>query len=403
MRQRESVPTRSGTGKVAAVWLAVLAWTAAAGSAHAQPLTLRADAYGQAQAPVGLVSVSARGEVSDWATAEALIWGGQSEFDAEADALVAAIGLRHPEGWGNLRLGRMVIHTGALRPVHADGGYGIVRILPTGTHLEVFGGSPVKPRFEFESSDWMVGGRVSQSFWKFGRVGVAYLHQYDLGRPSDQELGVDVGLTPTSGLDVNVRGAYDFISPGFSEIAGNVSTRFGDWRFEALGSYRSPQRILPATSLFSVIGGFASSAVLARIRWRAAPRLDLSATGGARIVEESVGEELNFRALLRTDDRGRGYMGAEVTRVNVPDVGWTGLRGFLRIPIVPLLSAAAEGEVVFTEDDRRGEVQTWGLLGLNWNPYPMWDLAAAVEARSSPEFTYSLDALLRLTFRWSAT
>lgn len=279
----------------------VVAVIASNGPAHAEPFRLRADALGQAGAPTGVVSLSAEADPTRWAEAEALIWAGTNESDSEMDVLVVAISIRDPERGHQARLGRMIASLGALRPVHLDGVSGHLR-MSSGTVFEAFGGIPVKPRFGRPDYDWLAGARVAQSITRFGTAGVAYLHRRDAGRLSDQEVGADFSLTPHEALGLSGRITYDLVNPGVSEAIGFIAFRASRaWRFEVRGTHRSPSRILPATSLFSVLGDVPSRYVGGRARWQAAPRLDLIAEGGLRAFDSLVAEDGRLRGVLRLD------------------------------------------------------------------------------------------------------
>ncbi len=365
--------------------------------AEAEPYRLRASTFAESRAPAGLFAFETDTRLSPWARAEALLWLGGGELGTELDALVAAIAVSHPKGWGDAKLGRLILTTGALRPVHADGAQFIAR-LPTRTSIEVYAGSPVKPNFEVRSFDWLLGARVGQNIADVLVLGVAHLYQHTAGLRSDHELGVDLSFTPIESISLAARGAYDLISSGPSEVVGTASVRAGAFRFDARGSYRNATRILPATSLFSVLGNAEATVGALRVFWRAAPRLDLYADGGVRHTTEGSGEDLTFHAMLRTDRDGAGYLGAELRRVGVPGASWSGVRAFARVPLHPLIALSAEGELVRPDTDDRGDLWPWALVALSTQPAKGLDVALGVEARSSPEVNHAVDGILRFTY-----
>src|SRR4029453_14934385 len=122
------------------------------------------------------------------------------------------------------------------------------------------------------------------------------------------------------------RGAYDLTSPGVADALVSMAARTGDIRVEAFGSHRSPGRLLPATSLFSVLGDFPSQTIGTTVRWDAAPRLDIIGSGAGQMVGGEVGGNGWLRAVLRLDDAGAGSLGAEARRQHVSTARWTGLR-----------------------------------------------------------------------------
>jgi hypothetical protein len=385
---------------------AALLASALSAPAHAATYRLRGTAYGQAQAPTGLVALEGDAQPNDWVQIEALIWAGAKELGTEADALVAAVRLHDPLHRGDLWLGRQVMATGALRPVHLDGARGLVR-LPWHMTVEAFGGLAVTPRLALadEAYDWTAGGRLAQSLPGWGTLGVAYLHRRDDGRAIDHEVGGDLWLTPLKGLDLTARAAYDLQNPGLSELIGSVRWSVSsDWRVELVTTHRSSARILPATSLFSVLGDVASQYLGGRVRWRAAPRLDVIAEGGARRLDDVVVENARARAVLRLDDLGRGALSLELRRQGAPDdAGWSGVRTTLRLPVAAKVDLAMEAELI--RPDRpasRGELWPWGLVAATFRPTQAWDVALAAEGSATREKEASFDVLARVTYRWEA-
>jgi len=387
--------------------IAVLVVAASPDGAGADPYRLRADALATAQAPAGLVVLQADGKEGPFFAAEALIWvgggaatpGGDmglSDDQTEAQALVMAVRARR--SFGEARLGRFVLAAGGLRPVHMDGASGRLR-LPQRFALEAFAGSPVAPGLDGRQWDWLAGGRASRSIGDWGSAGVAYMHRRDNGRVSMEEAAADAGLQATSWLDLSGRAAVDLIHGGLAETQATASARKGAWRFEVYGTERSASRLLPATSLFSVLGDSPSRRIGSTTRWRAAPRLDLFADAGALSAGGDWGELAAARATLRLDDRGTGALGAELRREGVPGASWTGTRATARTPLIAGFRFAAEGELAFPDDS--DHVWPWGLLAVS-RQFGDWQAAAAVEASSSPTEVYRLDALARLTWLWEA-
>lgn len=382
-----------GLGVVCAAALA-----AGGGAAGAEPYRLRADALATAQAPAGLLVLQADGAEGPHLGAEALVWVGAGEED-EAQALVVAVRGREPSGLAEGRLGRLVVTAGALRPLHLDGGAGRVR-LPYGFALESFAGSPVAAGQDGRSWDWLAGGRASRALGDWGSVGVAYLHRRDAGRLSDEEIGVDAGGAATEWLDLAAKAAFDLVNPGLAEMTASAAARRGAWRFELHGTERSPARLLPATSVFSVLGDMPSRRLGTTVRWRAAPRLDLFGEAGALGAGGEWGELLVARAVLRLDDRGAGAIGGELRREDAPEGGWTGARATGRAPVGAGLTVALEAELAVPDEPRdRGGVWPWALAAVS-RRFGEWEAAAALEASASPEHRARLDALARLTWMW---
>jgi hypothetical protein len=161
--------------------------------------------------------------------------------------------------------------------------------------------------------------------------------------------------------------------------------------------------MLPATSLFSVLGDIPSDELGASLRWRAAPRLDVDGSAAARALGGAPGGALSVRATLRLDDRGAGALLVDGRREDGPDAGWTGLRLALRLPLGGRLGATGELELVRPDHGGdRGSLWPWALAALGWRGGG-WESAIAIEASRSPSHRGAVDALFRLSRTWGGT
>ena len=370
--------------------------------AAADPLRLRADALAEAEgtsSPAGLVVLQGEDAMRPWVAAEALVWTGDrgGTPSLTGDLLVLTLRLREPHGYAEARAGRFVLATGAVHPVQIDGAHVIARA-PWGSTVETFGGLPVVPRFGARSFDWLAGGRVAQTVGSTLALGVSYVQRREDGEISNEEVGVDAAMAPVRWLDVAAFGAYDVMSPGLAEGRASAAVRSSDWRLELFGSHLSPGRLLPATSLFSVLGDLPSHTVGATARWRAAPRLDLLASGAGQDVASGLGGNGWLRAMLRLDDQGNGSLGLEARRVDLPGAQWTGVRAISAIPLGKRFRYSSEIEIVAPDHpDGRGVAWPWGLSAVSWRTDDGWELAGALEASATPLHRYETDALVRLS------
>ena len=373
-----------------------------AAPAAADPLRLRANALATTDAPAGLLVLEADAAPRPGLSAEAVVWMAGARAPGEAasgDVLVVAVRGRTESGRVEGKVGRFVSTLGALRPVHVDGGGARVK-LPQRFDVEVAGGIPVVPGVTGRAWDWVVGSRVSRRLGDGGSVGVAYAQRRDEGRRTSEELGVDAGAELGKRLDAGARAAYDLINAGLAELALTSSYRRGAVRAEVYAIHRSAAHLLPATSLFSVIGDVPSQRAGAVVTWRAAPRLDVMADLGARRIAPEYGADLAARARLRLDDRGKSVLGGELRRSGVGDDTWTGVRGTARIALRGALTFSTELELVIPDVDRgRGAVWPWGLAALAWSR-GAWSAAVALEASASPEYRQRLDVLGQLSRQW---
>jgi hypothetical protein len=377
--------------------------------ALADPLMLRGDAIvdtqSEAQSPLGLLVLQGEDKRQPWISTEGLVWtgaraDGSGMFHADditGDLLVLAVHLHAPHNLAEVRVGRFVLATGAIFPVQMDGA-DIIGRTPWGTSLEAFGGAPVVPRFGARAYDWLAGTRAAQSIASKVTVGVSYMQRREDGDISDEELGADLAAAPARWLDLAAKGAYDLTNPGIADARLSAATRVGPLRVELFGSELSPGRILPATSLFSVLGDFPSESVGGTIRWRAAPRLDLLASGAGQLVGGELGANGWVRATLRLDDRGDGNLGVEVRRVDVIMTRWTGFRVVAARPLGRGFRFSTEVEIVVPDaPNGQGIAWPWGLMALSWKSKSGWEIAGATEAASTPEYRYEFNALARIS------
>jgi len=364
-------------------------------SAGAEPLRLRADALAETRAPAGLLVLQGQDRQYPWVDAEALVWAG-ARTDATADVLVLTLKLRAPRGWGDLRVGRFVVSTGSIRPQPIDGIWAVGRA-PFGLSAEAFTGLPVVPRLGTSGHDQTSGGRLAQTITSRATIGVSYVDQRTRGRIDNQEVGADLAAIPASFLDIAARGAYDLVTKGVADAHVSGATRFGAFRVELFGTHRSPSRLLPATSLFSVLGDFPSQMLGGTIRWAAAPRLDLLVTGAGQDIGGELGGFATVRGTLRLDDRGAGNIGLEVRRQDVPSAQWTGVRVTASEPLGQYLRLSTEIEVAAPDEPSdKGTAWPWFLGALAWRPGKGWEAAGAIEVGSTPRYSFEWNGLLRV-------
>ncbi len=375
--------------------------------ASADPIRLRADALATTASPAGLLVLDAGGPVRAGLSAEAVVWMAGARTpgeDVAGDVLVIALKGQTRDGRLGGQVGRFVSTLGALRPVQVDGATLRAR-LPHRLDVEAVAGMPVPTTGlgNGRSWDWLVGGRLARRLGDYGAVGIAYTQRRDAGILYDEEVGVDAGVALDKRHDVGARVAYDLAHPGLAEISLVASRRKGALRADVYARHRDASRLLPASSLFSVIGDVASQRGGVAVTWRAAPRLDVIADVAARRIDASYGEELVARARLRLDERGASLLGGELRRTGGGDFGWTGARGMARIALPHHLAVSTELELVVPDHDRgRGRVWPWGLVATSWDHGP-WSVAVAVEASTSAEYRYRVDGLVQASRRWSVS
>lgn len=365
--------------------------------ARAEPLRLRADALATTQSPAGLLVLEADGRATSTVNAEAVVWAAGEE----QDVLVIAIRARTADGRIGGRMGRFVSTLGALRPVHIDGMSGRLR-LDKRIDVEAFAGVPVVVADEMtdRSFDWVVGGRVARRIGTYGSVGAGYLERRDAGQLAAREVGVDAGFTLNKHHDAAAQVAYDVANPGLADVRGSVIRRKGHTRSEVYGGYRAASHLLPATSLFTVLGDTPSLRGGLLLTRRLFPRLEVTADTGVRGASDDVAPMVIARARLGLDDRFRSALTGELRRDGFGDDAWTGARAAARIALPRSFIASTELELVVPDEGGdRGRVWPWGLAALGWQRGP-WRAAGALEASASPEYRRRVDVLFQVTRDW---
>lgn len=367
--------------------------------ADGDPLRLRSDALVQTRSPVGLLILRGEDRAKPWLDVETIAWiGARDTADATGDVQTLTVRVRDPRGLGEARIGRFVFMSGAIRPVHIDGVRALGRA-PFGTTVELFGGAPVVPRFGSRLFDFAAGGRVGQHITNNFIIGFAYSMFRKDGRLADQEIGPDFAASPTKWLDVAGRMAIDLVTKGPSDALLSVGAHNKEGRIEGFLTHRSPARILPSTSLFSVLGDIPSTTAGGTVRYRVAPRLDLLGTGGALFQGEDLGGFFTGRASLALDDEWAGTLGVEVRRQHLGSARWSGARALLSMPLYSAFRLATEVEVVRPDDQQGGtRLWPWALVALGYRAPRGWDFAGGVEVVGTRDDRRELHALLRVSY-----
>lgn len=376
--------------------------------AEAQSYRLRADVFAETPDPSAFVMLQAEARAASpvMLDAEAVVWAG---LDATADGDVGAAGeaalvsvhARAPDRLWEARAGRQIYFGGALRPLYFDGAVAGLRA-PSGTALELLGGVPVRPRFEGRSFDWLLGQRFTQALGDYGRVGFSYLHERDEGRVAYSELGVEAVVLPFPDLALSGTAAIDLERLGLAQARASAVWSGHDKRLELFGVRRSPDHLLPATSLFAALGAYDADLVGLTGFWRVAPRLELTATATVeRVIERPAATQL-VRADLRLDDEGAGVVGLELRRESVPLASWSGARGWVTLPIAARFAAGLEAELAVPDDGgERGLLWPWAFLSGRYKPLASLEVAAGVEASSTPDAAFELGGQARVSGVWA--
>lgn len=345
--------------------------------------------------------------------AEAMVWMGESlnaglGNDSDADVLTINIGVREPHGYGSARIGRLIVASGAIRPVQMDG----VRLLaraPFGTSVESFAGVPVR-RGLGGGSDWLVGGRVAQQLWQ-DRIGLgaSYVHQRDAGMVANEEVGADLVVHPLDHVWLRALSSWDLSLAGLALAQAELMVVDGGLSARVYGERRVAARMLPSTSLFSTISDSANSEVGSEGDYQLFPRLSVGGRVALQFIDEAhgghdYGYRLSARSRLRLGDADEGDVLLTLSRLGGYDYGYSAAYLAVERALGPWLRAHAAGELVGADESRgRGALWPYVNVGLRAQNDYGWTVAAGLIARATPEFEQDLTALVRVGFQESAS
>ena len=331
---------------------------------------------------------------------DALVFIGASSAAWSGDVLSVSVLVREPHGLGQVRLGRFIIGGGAVGPVQMDGAELVLRPLP-GSSLGLFAGLPVVPEFGSRSFDWLAGGRLGQTLWadRLG-LGVSYVQRRDAGERDAEELGADASLHALSWLSLNALASWSLIAQGFSQLRAAALANVDPVQIELFAMQRIAARLLPATSLFSVISDTASTVAGGAADLRAFPRLNLGGTLAVEGLGSDLGYRTSLRATLRLADEGPGKIGFEAMRRHRGADAYTGAALRVEVPINLTLTTHAIAELVRAEQPRGGvALWPWVRVGASWALSSEWLLGAALGVQASPLYAHDVYALVRVGYR----
>jgi hypothetical protein len=394
------VPCFGPKGRSTALLLLLLGVSSRGAAQTGAYIPTTADLLLQGRPAEGLLVLRSGYRNSPYVDVDALVFVGATTDAWQGDVLSVSVLVREPHGLGQARIGRFIVGTGAVGPVQIDGGELTLRPW-SGSHVSAFAGLPVVPEFGPRKYDWLAGGRVGQQLFedRLG-LGISYLHRRDAGEIDAEELGADLALQAAPWLSFNAIGSWSLIADSLAELRGAALLHEQAWQLELFGTRRIAALLLPATSLFSVIGAAASSTGGAEVSWRAFPRLQV----GGTLALEGLDDELGYRAALRTTlslaDSGPGQIGVEAIRRKLAEEGFIGGAVRVQVPIGDVVQAHASAELVAADEPRdRGKLWPWLRMGASWTPSAQWLFAAAVGLRATPEYQRDVYAMLRVGYQ----
>lgn len=370
-----------------------------------------ASVLGFARPQAGLVTLYGGYRNDSLVDAEADVWIGQGLQDrpdgVTGDVLTINVGLRHPSGRASARVGRLLIATGAIRPVHVDG----LRLrgnTPFGSSLEAFAGVPVADGL-FDGYDWILGARAGQRFLR-DRVGVglSYVQQRTDGAVANEEVGADLSVQLLPSLWLRAVGAFDLMLVGLA--TGRAEASYAGSRVTAAvhAERRVAARLLPATSLFSVISDTANSELGAGGDYQWFPRLSVGGDasvqwqdGGGRGGDGGRrGYRLGLRSKLRLGDTDEGDVLLMLRRRGGFEAGYNAVYLAVERRVTNSLRAHASGELVAADTaGQRGALWPFLNVGLRYRTGTGLQVAASVVARATPTYRHELTAFVRVGYQ----
>jgi hypothetical protein len=384
----------------AAAFCMIAAWLAGARARADGPVVpIGTDVLLQGRPAEGLIVLHSGYTNSAVVDADALVFVGADSSNVSGDVLTVSLNLREPNGWGSARVGRFILSTGAVRPVQMDG-VSLLGRTKAGETLEVFGGVPVVPEFGPRSFDWLAGARVAQWLWgeRLG-VGASYVQQRDSGELAHDEAGADLTASPLPWLSLNAIGAWDLLSSGLAETTVRASAHGDDVWVQVFASRRVAARLLPATSLFSVISKAPTSELGSDVSWTAFPRLDVGGTIALEGLDAEAGYRVAVRSTLRLSDAGNADVRAEATRRELGGQGYTGCSLTSRMPLLRRVQGSTSFELVAPDHPGSGgTLWPWARVGATYLVSEHWTLAAAIGAKATPEISSQIYGLLRVSY-----
>jgi hypothetical protein len=240
---------------------------------------------------------------------------------------------------------------------------------------------------------------VAQRFGDVLTIGGAYVVRRRDHELEDREIGPDFTISPANWCDVAGRTAFDLVNRGPTDALASIALHTTDVRLELFATHRSPARLLPATSLFSVLGDVPSTTTGASTRYRIAPRLDLTATLAAIATGGELGAYGVGRAVLAFDDDFAGSLGFELRRQSVDKAAWTGARTIVVLPLGASTRVSTELELVRPDvAPGSNRVWPWALVAVAHRWPSGWETGLAVEALGTRDDRHELHAMARVSY-----
>jgi hypothetical protein len=343
-------------------------------------------------------------------TMDAYLWGaadptGHSgrRFDdvLAGDVVLLSVDWRDGEDIAALRAGRHVFAAGAVRPLHLDGAS--VRIAPplaVPVVVQAFGGAPVASYFQGRRDDWAVGGRAEVRPLPAGRLGLSYLHRRDAGAIGFHEIGFDAAFTPLAGLDAATATSFDLGTGRAVHAHAAVGWR-ATRRLRVSADYtrRTPDLLLPRTSLFSVFSDGAHDRLSLGAEWQRGGLLLDGALSG-QLHDGAPGGRAEAGVRLQFDPDGGVVAALRGFAAGRDAAGLGGGRAAITWRVVEALALSGEGEVVYlTGPVRDLHLASWARAAATWHFARDWEVAAALSVLSDPRVAAALAGGLRVSWR----
>lgn len=192
-----------------------------------------------------------------------------------------------------LTLGRQLVAFGPTVLEQVDGGKAHY-VHSSGLELGLFGGAPTGVRFRFHpwpldnddygyTPSWLLGGRIGYVNLGFVSGGLTYVHRRFDNLVADNDLGLDLTVSPLSWLDISGMATLSLEALRPKEGRGTVAVRPLRALTLAAGyRYSSPDLWIPRTSIFAVFSEETFHEAFIDARWRATRKITVEGGYGRR-------------------------------------------------------------------------------------------------------------------------
>jgi hypothetical protein len=298
-----------------------------------------------------------------------------------------------------VRVGRQLEIGGAVRATQMDG-ISARGILAYGFGAEVFGGTPVQPRFGVSTGDAIGGGRVFWSHAFDSEVGASYVYALRRGYVSRNDFALDGSYTPIRAVTVSGVAQWSLEEGRLAEARltalWQVTQKI---QITADVQRTEPDLFLDRSSIFAVFSDEVRNEAGGEAVWRVIQPLSLSADWHWLNVEGGHGQRGGARATYHTPQGGS--FGAELRLLTQPDNGYKEARLFATRRLPRNLTVTLDLDSYWLEREVNAEKRSFvATATCGWAFDPAWEAMLAASLGTTPYFEQREELIARLTYRF---